>query len=166
MTEITEDEIFDNSVNDIDNNNKLQNNSESGEDDDDDHCRDDNNSNILYQMPLYENSRLTIDESVLELLTLHVHHKLTKATLKCLLVMLHKMLPDDNIMPSTVFKLFQYVENIAPLCNIIRHFYCKQCLSYNQANEISANCLSCNANQENIAFFFEIDICDQLIHMF
>lgn len=114
---------------------------------------------------LYENSKITVDQCVFDLLNYYVRYKITKAALEETLKMQINMLPADNNMPKTLFQLFQYVERIAPPCKIIKHFYCKMCLFYIGTNEKVERCASCDIKRNN-GFFFEFDICDQITYLF
>lgn len=130
----------------------------------DDYSNDDNDDSKFDHM-LYKNSTMSV--GVLELLNFYINHKLTKAALKEMLRIVCNMLPEDNQMPRTVFKLFQYVKNIAPPCDVNKHFYCKICLHYiGCINDKIFKCSSCNANKNDISFFFEFDIHDQVKYMF
>lgn len=132
----------------------------------DDYSNDDND-NSKFDYMLYKNSTMSVDQGVLELMNFYINHKLTKAALKEMLRIVCNMLPRDNQMPRTVFKLFQYVKNIAPPCNVNKHFYCKKCLHYiGCINDKIFKCSSCNANKNDISFFFEFDIHDQVKYMF
>lgn len=114
---------------------------------------------------LYDNSEIIVIKSVLTLMNLYLQHKLTKAALNAILKMLQLFLPKTNKLPTTRFRLFQYIENAAPSCNIIKHYYCKECLFYNGTNsimEVPKSCTSTNGTSH----FYELDIQDQIKHMF
>lgn len=114
---------------------------------------------------LYDNSEITVIKSVLTLMNLYLQHKLTKAALNAILKMLQLFLPKPNKLPTTQFRLFQYIENVAPSCNIIKHYYCKECLFYNGTNSIMEVCKSCTS-ANGTSHFYELDIQDQIKHMF
>lgn len=116
--------------------------------------------------PLYENCPCSIDEAVADIVELYVNDKWTKKSLSDLLMLLQKILPRNNIMPKTVFKLFKHVEESAPASTVIKHYYCQKCLSYNSIDPKIAECSSCTAKKQNISFFFEIDVRDELKYMF
>lgn len=79
--------------------------------------------------------------------------------------MCQNILPENNQMPKTPFKLFQYVIDLVPSCEIvIKHFYCKECHNYIGIDEKNSSCLCCNSKK--ISFSFEIDICSQIKDMF
>ncbi|XP_057321195.1 plasmepsin X-like isoform X3 [Microplitis mediator] len=65
-----------------------------------------NDENNVILPRLYENSSLTVDESVLMLLDLYSQNQWVKASLSGTLLMLDKMLPNNNRLPRTIFKLF------------------------------------------------------------
>lgn len=119
--------------------------------------------NVIRQL-LYENCSSTVEESILMLLDLYVKNKWTKASLKGTLNMLQILLPEDNQMPKTVFKLLQYVRNLVPPFTVVKHFYCSHCLCYDGV-KFKAKCSSCKAIKKNNCFF-EIDIREQIKHMF
>lgn len=93
---------------------------------------------------LHEISSKNVDEIVLNLLELYVHHKWTKASLRDTLAMLRKVIPEGNQLPISVFQLFQYIKNRTPSFNVIKHSYCKICLSYNGIESKINKCFSCN----------------------
>lgn len=72
--------------------------------------------------------------------------------------MLHKMLPKNNQIPKPVFKMFQYVPDLASSCPIRKHIYCRECLQYNSIDEKPEKCLVCNSTKKDYFFFFEIDM--------
>ena len=115
---------------------------------------------------LYGNSRMSVENSILALLDLYIHHKWTKASLKETLKMLRNMLPEENRMPNSIYKLFQYVKDFASPFHVNKHFYCKKCLCYNGVDSEIEKCGSCSADKKNIYFFFEIDLCEQIKYMF
>lgn len=117
-----------------------------------------NDENNVILPRLYENSSLTVDESVLMLLDLYSQNQCTKASLSGTLLMLDKLLPNNNRLPRTIFKLFKYVENLVPSVDIIKHFYCQECFYYlGIVNKID-KCTVCNANKNQFFYFFERDI--------
>lgn len=73
--------------------------------------------------------------------------------------MLQQILPEDNPLPNSVYKLFQYVKQYTFSFNVIKHYYCKNCLYYNGVKSKIDKCFSCNIDN-NISFVFEIDICE------
>ncbi|CAG5093133.1 Protein of unknown function [Cotesia congregata] len=85
------------------------------------------NEAIQYER-LHEDSPITVDECVFNLLNFYCKHNITKAALKESLELQLKLLPENNRMPKTLFKLFQYAQSIAPRCEVIKHYYCKKCL--------------------------------------
>lgn len=123
----------------------------------------DNTPSIL----IHENSTVTVDQSVFNLLDFYIQHKLSKSALKNALKIQLAILPSENRMPKTVFKLLQYVENLAPRNEVWKHYYCKNCLFYlGIAFEKILNCSSCYADKKNFNFFFEFNLEDQLKYFF
>lgn len=114
---------------------------------------------------LYNNSEVTVIKSVLILMDLYLQHKLTKAALNAILKMLQLLLLKPNKMPTTQFRLFQFIENAAPFCSIIKHYYCKECLFYNGTNRIMEVCKLC-LSTKGTSHFYELDIQDQIKRMF
>ena len=111
-----------------------------------------------------ENNRLkNTDEVVLNLLELYVRHKWSKKCLRDTLAMLQKIVPKDDPLPTSVYKLFQYVKQYTSF-NVIKHYYCQNCLYYVESK--IDKCLSCNIDNNLFSFFFEIDICEQIKFMF
>ncbi|XP_044577818.1 uncharacterized protein LOC123260650 isoform X1 [Cotesia glomerata] len=153
----------DNDIND--NNDDFDvNHEENIEDDQQDSEFNQERSSIIQS--LYENSTRTTDESVLMVPELYIRHKLTKACLNDVLKLLQNLLPEENQLPKTVFQLFSYVHQLAPPLTVIKNFFCKKCLCYNGFNTDIENCSSCLALKEDVAFFFEIDVHDQIKYMF
>lgn len=103
---------------------------------------------------LYENSVISVDESVLEILDLYVSNRWTKRRLTALLATLQKLLPSDNKMQKTIFRLFQYVEKFAAPNTVTKHLSCKHCRGYNGVDMKIANCLSCGSGRKDLSFFF------------
>lgn len=113
---------------------------------------------------LFDNSPITVDEYILDLLNLYVEHKHTKASLAQMLKLVLKPLPENNLMPKSVYHLFKYVEDLSPPCCIRKHYYCRVCYFYNGCDQSLKNCLSCEST--DLSYFFELDIADQIKHIF
>ncbi|KAH0549827.1 hypothetical protein KQX54_014655 [Cotesia glomerata] len=67
---------------------------------------------------------------------LYIQHRVTKSCLTAILVMLHKMLPNSNNLPHSVFELFNYATDLTPSVTIIKHYYCQNCSSYLGIDEL------------------------------
>ncbi|XP_044590185.1 uncharacterized protein LOC123268851 [Cotesia glomerata] len=165
---------------DSDYNDEVMNNNGEYEDDDDDV---EFNYNILNEREeiinadrvernmLLPNNTLAVDEFVLDLLNLHIKHNITKSALKDVLKIQLKHLPDDNEMPKSLFKLFQYAKDIAPPCKFIRNYYCKKCLfkvevAISGKKEVK-KCSLCKTDQSSdIGFFHEFEVSDQIRFLF
>ncbi|CAD6225598.1 GSCOCG00011837001-RA-CDS [Cotesia congregata] len=120
---------------------------------------------------LHENSNVTTDECVLQLLDFYVKHNIMKIALQQLLQMQLNILPADNQLPKTVYKLFQYAQNIAPVCRVIKHYYCRKCLFNSKSQmikkKITFECSICaTTNSKDFSFFHEFDIGDQIRILF
>lgn len=124
----------------------------------------DNNRQITDQL-LYEKGEITVSQSILTIMHLYIHNKLTKTALKATLKALQLLLPKPNNMPKTVFTLFQFVRNLVCTCTIIKHYYCRRCLFYNDTNSFMAVCPSCSSI-EGTWYFYEFDVRDQIRYMF
>lgn len=121
------------------------------------------NTNTL----IYESSSVTVDQSVFNLVDFYIQHKLSKSALKGALKIQLAILPSENRMPKTIFKLLQYVEDIAPRHDVTKHYYCKNCLLYIGITiENILKCPSCSMNEKNFNLFFEFNLEDQLKHFF
>lgn len=112
-----------------------------------------NNNNGILEY-LYQNCSLTTDESVLMLLELYIQHRVPKSCLTAILVMLHKMLPNSNNLPHSVFKLFNYATDLTPSVTIIKCYYCQNCSSYLGVDSKIEKCNSCGAKKKQIFHFF------------
>lgn len=116
---------------------------------------------------LYDNSEISLDQSVLNLMNFYVKHNVTKSALQDCLKMQLKILPTNHLLPKTIFKLFQYVKNIAPPCKIIKHYYCKMCPCYIGDDTNILTCPVCKSSGKiKISCFFEFDIFDQIKFLF
>lgn len=128
----------------------------------------DNNdkSNASYIL-LYENSNITVDESVFNLLDFYIQHRLSKSASKNALRTQLVGLPSDNRMHKTVSKLLQFIDNISPTYEVMKHYYCKNCLFYIGIKiEHVLECPSCNITKNDFDFFFESNLEDQLKYLF
>lgn len=92
---------------------------------------------------LFKNSNITVDTAVSHLLRCYVKHQKTKACLADELRIIKKILPQPNRIPSTVYKLFQYVLVFVPSCKIVKHFCCHNCQYYCRV-ERPILCPACN----------------------
>lgn len=137
----------------------------SNDSDDNDNTEGNISNNTIIDTLLYEKSKISVSHSVLTIMDLYIHNKLTKATLKATLKALQLLLPKPNNMPKTVFQLFQFVRNLTCTCTVIKHYYCRRCLFYNGTDSFSATCTSCSSI-EGTSHFYEFDIRDQIRHMF
>lgn len=132
----------------------------------------DDDTELREQSMVYENSRQTTDEAVLSVLQLYIKHKLTKNALKDALKTVCDMLPVPNNMPTTVFKLFKYITDLAPSCAIIKHYYCNSCQIYYddktehsiQKCRTSTECLLSAGNTAGV--FYELNVVDQIKYFF
>ncbi|XP_074096310.1 uncharacterized protein LOC141525650 [Cotesia typhae] len=157
-----------------DNNDEYVNNYEDNEDqetNDNINEIEADNENVARINTLFEDSILTTDKCVFDLLNLYINHNITKAALQDILTLQLKFLPTHHEMPKTVFKLFKYAKDIAPPCKIIKHFYCRKCL-FNvdiviiNKKEIK-KCSLCDTSEPlDIGFFHEFDIVDQIKFLF
>lgn len=120
---------------------------------------------------IHENSEVSVDEAVFNLLNFYIKHNITKAALQESLKMQLKLLPNNNQIPKTVYKLSQYVQQISPPCGIIKHYYCKKCVCNAEIEVLDKKeifkCPSCKiTDQREFSFFHEFDICDQIQILF
>ncbi|XP_012522526.1 uncharacterized protein LOC105828613 isoform X2 [Monomorium pharaonis] len=112
---------------------------------------------------LFQNSNITVDSDGCHLLCCYVKHQKTNACLVDELQIIKKILLQPNRIPSTVYKLFQYVLAFVPSCKIMEHFCCHNCQYYCGIEPIL--CPACN-NHEQFIPFYELDIIEQLRYMF
>lgn len=157
---------------------EVTNNNDEYDDGDDIECdyndlneRGEMNADRAQRNMLLPNNTASVDKFVLDLLNLHIKHNITKAALKDILKMQLKFLPDDNEMPKSLFKLFQYAKNIAPPCKVIRNYYCKKCLVNVDLEVLGKKqvkkCSLCKTDQaSDIGFFHEFDVSDQIKFLF
>lgn len=116
---------------------------------------------------LYENCSKSVNKAVLALLDLYIKNRWTKASLRGTLQLLHDLLPEDHLMPRTIYKLFSYLRELSPPMELIKHYYCQNCMCYNGVNSKNINyCPSCDTAGKNTSFFFEININEQIKYMF
>lgn len=124
-----------------------------------DSCELSNQNNFNY---LYTGCHITVEEAVANVLDMLIKHNLSKSALKAQLNIFNSILPIGHKMPKTQYKFFKYLESQAPPCKSVKHFFCNKCLIY-ISQDVNA-CSSCG--EENISFFFEIDIKQQLKRLF
>lgn len=142
----------------------LSNNLQSNSDDSDDNIEDNIGNREIIDKLLYKKSEITVSQSILSIMELYIHNKLTKAALQAILKALQLLLPKPNAMPKTEFKLFQFVRNVAGTCPVIKHFYCRQCLFYKGTDHSVAVCSSCSSIES--WHFYEFDLRDQIRYLF
>ncbi|XP_075162231.1 uncharacterized protein LOC142234909 [Haematobia irritans] len=112
---------------------------------------------------LYNGSSMTVDKAVFEVLEMWISQNLTKTALRCQLELLNKMLPQDNLMPKTLYTFFKYLENKFDSIDVIHHYYCMECLIYISYKKVEI-CPSCG--ERSICYFFELDIVQQIKMIF
>lgn len=118
---------------------------------------------------IYEGSNINLEESILLIMELFMKHKWTKNNLQDILRMIKILLPKNNRIPNTVYKLFKYLQNLGPPICIQKHYYCKHCLSYKgkfdaKNQECSKTCKFPTCTDASA--FYEIDMYYQIKHMF
>lgn len=114
---------------------------------------------------LYDGTDMTVCHAVSSLMDLYVEQKLTKVTLERISNLLHRVLPTPNNMPKTLYQLFKFVEEKAFKPKVIKHYYCKKCILYNETCSILRICPSCGST-EGTAAFYELDIIEQIKNLF
>ncbi|KNC30417.1 hypothetical protein FF38_00815 [Lucilia cuprina] len=111
---------------------------------------------------LYESCRITVNEAVVNTLDMFMKHKFSKSALKDQLKLINRMLPNGHKMPNTLYQFFKYIEDRAPPCTTIKHFFCKNC----HINLPKGECVCKYCKDTNNSYFYEIDIIEQLIRLF
>lgn len=71
---------------------------------------------------IYEGTNMSVEESILSIMDLYIKHRWTKSNLRDTLRMIQIMLPKDNRIPNTVYKLFQYLQNLTSPILIQKHY--------------------------------------------
>lgn len=119
----------------------------------------------FHKVRLYPQSEATLDETVLDLVRMYVERGCTKSLLSYTLNMILKTMPKNHSFPTSIYKLFKYVKNVAPRFTSTEHFYCNNihCMQY--IGKKKSQCDSCLDNAE-LESFYEIDISEQVTHMF
>lgn len=124
---------------------------------------------------LFDGSKLTVEEAVLEIMEIFVRFKITKQCLQALITFASRILPDGHALPQTYYLLLEYVKKFSPFMTSIRHYYCKVCLYYVGSDEGSEDrsdqptfnsCPACSSENPGVGFFFEIDIEEQIRYLF
>lgn len=105
-----------------------------------------------------------MDEVVHEILHSYIKYNKTKACLRNDLQALKNILPKPNKLPSTVYKLLQYVSNLVPLCEILIHYCCQTC-NYYCGTQQPIICAACNSNNGSVPFY-KLNIIDQIRYLF
>lgn len=109
-----------------------------------------------------EGCPLSLDEGVLNIMTIYLKRKLEKEAVGDFLECLLKFLPKHNNLPKTQYSLFKFVKDLIPLSPEIIHYYCADCQFY--LGEVSMHCTVCNG--EKIHKFFQLSISDQIKNLF
>lgn len=155
----------------VNNHNIVESNTENYRNDDNGLIHENNDIVTVQYGRLHKDSLITVDECVFNLLNFYCRHNITKVTLKESLEMQLKLLPEKNIMPKTLFKLFQYAQSIAPRCKVIKNHYCKKCLYtvnlevHNKKQRMTCTlCQTCKPT--DISFFYQFHIHDQIKFLF
>lgn len=78
---------------------------------------------VVNDVPLYLDSEATVNETVLDLVRMYVDRGCTKSLLTYTLNMMLKTMPKNHNFPTSIYKLFQFVKNLAPKFTSIEHFY-------------------------------------------
>lgn len=115
---------------------------------------------------LYEGCEIDDRQAILIVVKLYIDHKLTKATLQGFLTAISKMLPKNNRLPKTNFKLFNYLATFAPQNIETKHYYCKNCLFYyGQLEDKGSACEICSS-PKGYGYFFQFSIEEQIRFLF
>lgn len=103
---------------------------------------------------LYEGATVRTDESLLDLLKLHVDSSWTKTSLDKLLLYLEKILPHPNTMPTSLYKIFKFLKDLSGDFSVTNHYYCSECLQ--RKNNPDELCNSCESTKSGVFFAFSL----------
>lgn len=119
----------------------------------------------VIDISLYPDSEASVNETVLELIQMYLDRGCTQSILSYTLNMMLKTMPKNHNFPTSIYKLFQFVRNMAAKFTTIEHFYCDNadCMAY--VGTQKSPCESCLDNS-GVESFYEIDVAEQIKHMF
>jgi len=111
--------------------------------------------------PLYPGAPLTLNQSMLAILSLSISHKLTKACLSDILKLVELHCIEPNLCATSLYRFSKYFENIQS--PVVFHYYCSACV--NTLESKTAVCEVCGKNN-GVQYFLEIPIIEQLKSLF
>ena len=125
---------------------ELENDYESDIDNDDESDIENDDAFNIIKSQIYEGSQVSVDEAVFIIMEHFIEHKITKVTLQNMLKICSKLLPQNNLLPRSNFKLFQWLGTLAPVISEIKHYYCKNCLYYYGGKDLcNLECKICSS---------------------
>ncbi|XP_052129331.1 uncharacterized protein LOC127750829 [Frankliniella occidentalis] len=113
-------------------------------------------------VPLYENARLSVIESVILILTLALRFSLTGECITSFLETIELHCPIPNLCITTLYRFKSFFKEIGRE-TLILHYFCECCFSELAGKD--SVCENCQENTE-VAFFIEIPIIRQLQRLF
>lgn len=114
---------------------------------------------------LFDNSQLTVKESVILLLGIVTRHQLSGVAVEDILSYINLVCPKENNFPTNSKELFSFFENNSQ--RIVKHFYCpnKKCQVYicHDKLDTKQTCGVCGCSLKEEAMFLEIPVQEQLM---
>ena len=122
---------------------------------------DENDDSWKYE-PLYDDSEVTLGETINYILSIYVKDKLKKTTLEKILKLLDFVLPKSHKCPKTKYKLMKIIDKIIPSDPALtkKHRICENCSNYIGEWGVTSKvieCNNCNSIKINGAFY-EFDL--------
>ena len=90
--------------------------------------------------PLFEGSQVSAMEAHIMVFQYALRHHLTGKALSELLLLLQVLLPTENLLPKSLYRLKKYFLDAFPNICVIEHYYCEVCHTLRE----SATSLECS----------------------
>lgn len=114
---------------------------------------------------LYENSTLTLSESLMIVMTFAFRNKLSGTTFSNLIKLINLFCPKPNNFPKSSYGVWNYFKDLKT--PIIQHFYCGSCLTYAGKDVSDTFCSLCKSSlEDNKRYFIQIPLVNQIQNLF
>ncbi|CAG5100642.1 Protein of unknown function [Cotesia congregata] len=115
-----------------------------------------NNADRLL-IPLYRGSVMNVEQSNLMILSLLLKHNMTQSCISDVMEVVKFHCPSEDLQKNNLHTLNKYVSKAEPL----KHYYCVNCL-----NNLMTEDEKCSCGHEEVAYFLQLSIFDQLQELF
>lgn len=100
---------------------------------------------------IHENSEMSINEGILQIMDLYVKNQLSKQGLERTVKVMCSFLPENHQLPTSAHSILKYVTGLSPPIPATVHYYCESCLTY--CGSIADLCEVCNVPTSFGRFF-------------